>query len=282
MLSGIGPQDLLEKHGIDVIAENAEVGRNYFDHFAHFQVWKLRNAEKGLSMGSLAWNENPAFYKGLPCDWTINESLPANLVKSALERDVADGKAEGEESLLDPARTHIETLMLYSPLGAPVPVDGSYIATSVMLSVPMSRGSVTISSASPTDAPVIEPHYYDTEFDRQTLIYGTCRIAARLLTTKAGKRYVEAEVAAPNAVALTPESSDETIDARIRAVGASHTHSARTAAMGKVVDTHFRVKGIQGLRVFDASIFPVAIGGHPRATLYGIAEKAAEMIAQGN
>ncbi len=60
----------------------------------------------------------------------------------------------------------------------------------------------------------------------------------------------------------------------------SHAHSAGTAAMGKVVDTQLRVKGVRGLRVADASVFPVAIGGHPQATLYGVAEQAAEMILQ--
>ena len=80
--------------------------------------------------------------------------------------------------------------------------------------------------------------------------------------------------------ALAEKSSDAEIDARIRATGASHAHAAGTAAMGKVVDTHLRVKGVKGLRVVDASIFLVAIGGHPQATLYCIAEQAAEMILQ--
>lgn len=48
--------------------------------------------------------------------------------------------------------------------------------------------------------------------------------------------------------------------------------------MGKVVNTQFRVKGVKGLRVADASVFPVAIGGHPQATLYNVTEQAAEMI----
>ena len=51
--------------------------------------------------------------------------------------------------------------------------------------------------------------------------------------------------------------------------------------MGKMVDTHLRVKGVKGLRVADASVLPIAIGGYPQATLYGIAEKAPEIILQG-
>ena len=62
--------------------------------------------------------------------------------------------------------------------------------------------------------------------------------------------------------------------------GVSHPHAAGTAAMGKVVDTRLRVYGIAGLRIADASVLPVAIRGHPQATLYGLAEQAAAMILQ--
>ena len=67
--------------------------------------------------------------------------------------------------------------------------------------------------------------------------------------------------------ALTPESTDEEIDARIRAVGLNHKHAMGSNPMGKVVDTQLRVKGTRSLRVCDASVFPVAVGGHPQATL---------------
>ena len=64
--------------------------------------------------------------------------------------------------------------------------------------------------------------------------------------------------------------------------GLSHAHSTCTAAMGKVVGSQLRVKGVKGLRVADASIFPTAIGGHPQATLYGVAEQAADVLLQGS
>ena len=276
MLSGIGPADLLSKHNIPVLYGNSEVGKNYFDHFAHFQVWKLRNPEKGLSMGSPRWVD-PAFYKGLPCDWAVNEGVPSQLLRPARQADAASGKLS-DESILDPTRCLVETMVVYSPVGAPVPIDGSYIATSVMLLVPTSRGSINIISASPTDAPVIDTNYYDTEVDRVALVYGTRRVINALLETSAGRSYIECEGVPPGILALGLESSDVEIDTRIRMAGMAHAHSAGTAAMGKVVDSELRVKGVKGLRVADASILPVAIGGHPQATLYAMAEQAAEII----
>ncbi|KAL9130377.1 MAG: hypothetical protein Q9217_001435 [Psora testacea] len=250
MLSGIGPADLLSKYDVSVVYDNLEVGKNYF-----------------------------AFYKGLPCDWAVNEGVPPQSLEPALQADVAGGKMS-DQSLLDPTRCLVETMVLYSPVGAPAPVNGSYLATSVMLLVPTSRGSVKIISASPTDDPAIDPNFYDTEVDRTALIYGTRRVIKALLGTSAGRSYIECEEAPPGIPALKVESSDADIDARIRMAGMSHAHSAGTAAMGKVVDSQLRVKGVKGLRIADASVFPVAIGGHPQATLYGIAEKASDLILQ--
>lgn len=82
MLSGIGPAEMLSKHDIPVVYNAPEVGKNYFDHFAHFQVWNLRNPDKALSLGTPDWND-PAFYKGLPCDWTVNEAVPLELLEPA-------------------------------------------------------------------------------------------------------------------------------------------------------------------------------------------------------
>ena len=149
-----------------------------------------------------------------------------------------------------------------------------------MLLVPTSRGIITITSASPSGASVIDPNYYHTEVDRSPLIYGTRHVAKVLLETFAGKDYIECEGTPPGNPPLNAGSADSDIDARIRASGMPYAHSAGTASMGKVVDSSFQVNGVSGLRVADASVFPVAIGGYPQATLYGIAEQAAEMILQ--
>lgn len=112
MLSGIGPGALLSKQNIPVLVDNHEVGKNYFDHFALFQVWKLRDPEKGLSMGSPKWDDQ-AFYKGLPCDWAVNEGTPPNLLRPAFNADAKSGKVT-DQSLLHPNRCLTETLVMYN------------------------------------------------------------------------------------------------------------------------------------------------------------------------
>jgi choline dehydrogenase-like flavoprotein len=283
-LSGIGPAETLTQYGIPVIKDNPEVGKNLFDHFALFQIFKLRNPEKGLAMGSPGFS-NPAYFKGLPCDWIVNETVPTTTLEKAIEADEASTKKSGPvnfRALLSAGRSHVESIVIYATLGTPgIPVDGTYVVSSVMLQLPTSRGTITLQSASPTDPPSIHPNYYATETDRTILIHATRRLLQALLDTDAGKSSFETEVPPPGMPVLTSSSSDEDIDARIRATGTAHFHSAGSAAMGKVVDTDLRVYGVRGLRVADASVLPVPISGHPQATLYALAEQAAELILKG-
>lgn len=285
MLSGIGPAATLSKHNVSQIYDAPQVGQNLFDHFAHFQFWKIRNPEKGLAIGSPLWKD-PALFKGIPCDWAVNEPIPLRILDPAVQADNQLASRSGKEhnlSLLHPSRSYVETTILYAPAGATnLPMNGNYIASSVMLCLPTSRGSVTISSASPTEPPVIDSNYYDTNADRVSLIHGTRRILEALLNTSAGKAYIESEAAPPGFLVLDTKATDTEIDARIRAAGISHKHAAGSAAMGTVLENDLRVKGVQGLRVVDASILPVPVGGHPQATLYAIAEQAAELILQSS
>ena len=156
MLSGIGPAATLSTHNVSQIYDAPQVGQNLFDHFAHIQFWKIRNPEKGLAMGS-PLRKDPALFKGMPCDWTVNESIPLHILEPAVQADNQAASSSGKEhnlSLLPPSRSHVETTILYAPADAMnLPMNGNYIARSLMLCLPTSRGSVNISSASPTDPP---------------------------------------------------------------------------------------------------------------------------------
>ena len=94
------------------------------------------------------------------------------------------------------------------------------------------------------------------------------------------KDIIDSETPPPGMPKLNSKSSDKEIDERLNAMSWTWFHTAGTAAMGKVVDTDCKVKGIRGLRVVDASIMPLSITAHLQAPMYAVAEAAADIIAK--
>ncbi|KAI2619895.1 choline dehydrogenase [Hypoxylon sp. NC1633] len=271
MLSGIGPPATLTEQGIPIVHESPQVGQNLHDHFALYLAFRLRDPSLGYALGSTSW-QNPALFSGLPWDWTVSERLPAEIFAKH------EPRAERQK------RNLWEEITLYVPPGMPgVPIDGTHIATSTMLLVPTSRGTVSIRSSTPVDPPRIQPNYLSTALDRDTLLYASRQTLKAMMATGPMKDIVESEtpISGEGLEELTPltaDSSDAEIEDRIRRTGTQHHHSGGTAAMGKVVDSEGKVLGVKRLRVADASIIPIPLGGHPQATLYAMAEQLASII----
>jgi choline dehydrogenase len=141
---------------------------------------------------------------------------------------------------------------------------------------PESRGWLRIVSPDPARAPAMQPNYLSTEADRRTIVAGL-RVTRRIFATAAMQRFVTEEIL-PGPEAAT----DEDLLEHVRATAGTTFHQTSTCMMGPgpraVVDETLRVKGLDGLRVVDASVMPTVVSGNTNAAVIMIAEKAADMI----
>ena len=143
-----------------------------------------------------------------------------------------------------------------------------------------SRGSIKLRSTDPRESPILDPNALSTEHDRAVLRAGM-RIVIDAMSSASMAPFIEtSETPPPGESALSSTSPDEEFDQRIRALAFPWFHAAGTAAMGRVVDTECRVKGVKGLRVVDTSIMPFSLTAHLQAPMYGLAEQAASMIIE--
>ena len=219
LLSGIGPANHLQALGIAQTVNAPHVGYNLHDHMAVAQWWKLRNPDAGLTLGSPKF-DSPAFAKGTPLDWIVTQSVPRDGLKSALAKDL--GEVDGSHSLLSPPRSHTETLIVYAAANdanPQIPMDGSHLTTTVINLLPTSRGTISLSSTDPANAPLIDPNYNATEADRYVMRAGIRKLLQMLLDTEEGKAIIESETVADGQSPLDLASSDRDLDARIRERG---------------------------------------------------------------
>jgi choline dehydrogenase len=152
----------------------------------------------------------------------------------------------------------------------PPPEHGLTIGTIALQ--PRSSGSVKLRSSDLSEPPLIDPGYLSDEGDSRVLLHGV-RLARRLLKTSALKPFVGEELL-PGAGAQT----DEELTAVLRAKAHTLYHPVGTCALGTVVDADLRVRGVEGLRVADASVIPRVPRGHTNWPTVVVAEKAADLI----
>ncbi|UUT36632.1 GMC oxidoreductase [Microbacterium elymi] len=160
-----------------------------------------------------------------------------------------------------------------------VPLPGEGITVGAILLEPRSRGTVRLASADPTAKPLIDPAYLSDPVDRETLLAGLA-VCERLIDTEALRAVTTGSWVQP--VGGERMSPAERAEVSLRRYSHTLYHPVGTARMGQdaasVVDPRLRVRGVEGLRVADASIMPNIIRGHTNAPAIVIGEVAADLI----
>jgi choline dehydrogenase-like flavoprotein len=143
---------------------------------------------------------------------------------------------------------------------------------------PTSQGSIHLQSRDPMQGPAIRPNFLDTEEDRQTIIDGM-KVARRIFGRPALAHYIDHEMSPGNAV----QSDDQWLDFA-RENGQTIYHPIGTCRMGSdagaVVDPRLRFRGLEGLRIVDASVMPAMVSGNTQAAVMMVAERGADLILE--
>ncbi|KAL5015799.1 hypothetical protein ScPMuIL_005388 [Solemya velum] len=289
MLSGIGPRDHLESLGIDVKVD-LPVGQNLTDHVLIRAFTCIRRP--GLTITSKDFASPKNFLKYITAK---TGPLTSPFGADVMMKMVVDPAQAGQQApdihyifnsltfpfpgLLARAGTLTDTLVE----SLDCPTKNSF-TTSVELLRPKSRGTVSLQSAHYEDQPLIDPNYFADPDDMATLIKGMRYLNNVIVDTEAMQSIGTEKIKPVSKCSSHSYDSDDYWDCFIRHTAGSAWHVASTCKMGAVddtsavVDPQLRVKGIDGLRVVDASIMPTIISGNTNAPVIMIAEKAADMI----
>jgi choline dehydrogenase-like flavoprotein len=254
MLSGVGPEAELRKHGIDVKHEMPGVGENLHDHQGVLMSWETHEA---IGFWNVISDTNREQY-----DRERRGPLTTNYVEvGGFARVMGSTEAEIEYMVM-PGITYVDKTRRAQKPG---------LTMFPTLLKPRARGRVGLLSGDPAAAPRIENRYYSDPLDLEKMLEGV-RIAADI----AGRPALARHISGPHQAPL--KTDRETLLEHIVAQTQTIYHASGTCAMGDVVDDELRVIGVEGLRVVDASVMPAPVRGNINAPVIMVAEKAADMI----
>lgn len=270
-LSGVGPAAELREHGIGVVSDRAQVGENLHDHIGAPMSWKMKSADASLNQrlrpprlfsevlkyffskrGVMAM---PSASVGLFTDSTGQGGRP-DLQYHCLPLS-GDLDAELEKGKADLSKFPGLTLMPYQLR-------------------PKSRGNITLQSADPIAMPKIIMNYFAEPEDLEVLVRGM-KIAQRIVESEPLSELIDSRV--------YPEQERDSLEdfkEFARAYGHTGYHPVGTCRMGSdsesVVDCDLNVRGVERLRVVDASVMPVVVSGNTNSATVMIAEKISKVI----
>jgi choline dehydrogenase len=266
-LSGVGPADLLKSHGIDIVLDAQGVGNDLQDHL---QVRLVTRSAQKVTLNDVV--NHPVRRAMAGVRYALSRSGPLTIAAGT----------SGAFFKTSPRLASPDIQIHFIPfstdrMGEKLHPFSGFTASVCQLR-PESRGSLKIRSADPAAPPEIRINYLATETDRAAFIDGI-KTLRRILAAPALKPYSVEEVY-PGAKAAT----DEDLLDYCRKTGSTVYHPTSTCRMGNdslaVVDQRLRVRGIEGLRVVDASVMPDLMSGNTNAPTIMIAEKASDMILE--
>jgi choline dehydrogenase len=266
-VSGIGAGPRLQEFGIPVRHDLPGVGENLQDHLQLRTVYKVSNVKTMNERASSLLGRI-----GMGIEYALFRRGPLTMAPSQL----------GAFAKSDPSRETPDLQYHVQPLSLPKfgePLDPfPAITASVCNLRPESRGSIHIKSPDPFEAPRIKPNYLSTPGDRMVAAQAI-RLTRRIMAAPALAAY-QPEEYLPGVAA----QSDEELAKAAGDIGTTIFHPIGTAKMGDddmaVVDSRLRVRGIEGLRVIDASVMPTITSGNTNSPTIMIAEKGADMIRE--
>jgi choline dehydrogenase len=262
-VSGIGPRAALDAAGVEPMLESPGVGANLLDHLANGLLVRTKGVE------TLASADSPRNLMR----WALRGRGPltSNLGEAvAFTRSRPGLAAPDIELLLAP--------VLFEDEGLTQPTEHGFTLAVVLLE-PRSSGTVLLRSADPFELPAIDPRYLsDPEGEDEATLLRGLRLARRVLAEEPLSSFVDGEILPGD-----DKRSDDDLRAHLRALSQTLYHPAGTCRMGSdagsVVDPQLRLRGMDGLRVADASVMPKLPHGHTNWPTVMIAERASSFVA---
>jgi choline dehydrogenase len=266
-LSGVGPGALLREHGIAVLHDSPGVGENLHDHLQIRMQYKVHDVRTLNGLANSAWGK-----AAMGLEYLLFRTGPLTMPPSQ-----AGAFAKSDPSRPTPnIEWHVQPLSL-DKFGDPLHPFPA-ITPSVCNLRPSSRGWVRIKSPDPAAYPEIKLNYLSTDDDRKVAVDGM-RFTRRIMAARALAKYRPEEFR-PGPAART----DEQLERAAGELGTTIFHPVGTCKMGSdpraVVDDRLRVRGVEGLRVIDASVMPRITSGNTNAPTYAIAELGARFVRE--
>lgn len=268
MLSGIGPAAHLQKAGVSVVHDLPGVGENFQDHMDMFLIYDLT--------GEHSYDKYKKFRN------QVSAGIEYALFRSG---PVASNICEGGLVWYGAEDDPLPNLQYHFLPGAGVEEgadetpSGNGLTLNVYQTRPRSRGTIRLASADPTVPPLVDPNYLSDPYDAEVLAEGV-RIGQETLAQKAMSKYIKAPYR-PGGILRTKEERIRFV----RETGQGALHPSGACRMGmddmSVVDTTFRVHGLEGLRVTDTSVLPALVSGNTTAPTIMLAERLADFIKRG-